>query len=111
MSGFGGMVTFIPDGGQDEANRIVAATRIFRLAESLGGVESLIEVPAMMTHLSVQGTELEVPADMIRLSVGLEHIDDLVEDLDRALGVAEDEPIDQHAARPPQEYGGLASGP
>ncbi len=86
MSGFGGMVTFIPDGGQDEANRIVAATRIFRLAESLGGVESLIEVPAMMTHLSVQGTELEVPADMIRLSVGLEHVDDLVEDLDQALG-------------------------
>jgi cystathionine gamma-synthase len=85
MSGFGGMITFIPDGGQDEANRIVAATRVFRLAESLGGVESLIEVPAAMTHLSVQGTELEVPPDMIRLSVGLEHIDDLIDDLDQAM--------------------------
>ena len=85
MTGFGGMVTFIPDGGQDEANRIVAATRVFRLAESLGGVESLIEVPAAMTHLSVQGTELEVPPDMIRLSVGLEHVDDLIEDLDQAM--------------------------
>ena len=85
MSGFGGMVTFIPDGGQDEANRIVAATRVFRLAESLGGVESLIEVPAAMTHLSVQGTELEVPPDMIRLSVGLEHVDDLIDDLDQAM--------------------------
>jgi cystathionine gamma-synthase len=85
MTGFGGMVTFIPEGGPDTANRIVGATRVFRLAESLGGVESLIEVPAAMTHLSVQGTELEVPADLIRLSVGLEHIDDLIEDLDRAL--------------------------
>ncbi len=65
---------------------MASSTRIFRLAESLGGVESLIEVPAVMTHLSVQGTSFEVPDDLVRLSVGLEHIDDLLEDLDQALG-------------------------
>lgn len=86
MDGFGGMVSFRPKGGRDAANTIVTRTRLFFLAESLGGVESLIEVPASMTHLSVDGTDLEVPDDLIRLSVGIEHIDDLLSDLDRALG-------------------------
>lgn len=88
MSGYGGMVSFRPAGGAATAGRIVTATKVFMLAESLGGVESLIEIPAAMTHLSVQGTPLEVPPDLIRLSVGIEHVDDLIEDLDRALGVA-----------------------
>jgi cystathionine gamma-synthase len=86
MSAFGGMVSFTPKGGVDAANNIVANTRLFFLAESLGGVESLIEVPASMTHLSVEGTDLEVPASLVRLSVGIEHVDDLISDLDRALG-------------------------
>jgi len=86
MSGFGGMVSFTPKGGVDAANSIVTRTRLFFLAESLGGVESLIEVPAAMTHLSVEGTDLEVPASLVRLSVGIEHVDDLISDLDRALG-------------------------
>jgi cystathionine beta-lyase/cystathionine gamma-synthase len=86
MLGFGGMLSFRPAGGIDAAKRIVESTRLFFLAESLGGVESLIELPAAMTHLSVEGTELEVPEDLIRLSVGIEHIDDLVTDLDQALG-------------------------
>jgi cystathionine beta-lyase/cystathionine gamma-synthase len=86
MTQFGGMVSFTPKGGVEAANSIVAKTRLFFLAESLGGVESLIEVPAAMTHLSVEGTELEVPASLVRLSVGIEHIDDLISDLDRALG-------------------------
>lgn len=86
MRGFGGMVSFRPAGGVAAANDIVTRTRLFFLAESLGGVESLIEIPATMTHLSVEGTDLEVPEDLIRLSVGIEHIDDLLTDLDRALG-------------------------
>ncbi len=86
MSGFGGMVSFTPKGGVEAATAVVTRTRLFFLAESLGGVESLIEVPAVMTHASVEGTELEVPASLIRLSVGIEHIDDLLSDLDRALG-------------------------
>ncbi len=85
MDGFGGMVSFRPVGGAAAAGRVASSTKIFFLAESLGGVESLIEVPAVMTHASVQGTALEVPDDLVRLSVGLEHIDDLLEDLDRAL--------------------------
>ena len=86
MAGFGGMVSFTPLGGLDAANELVSRTRLFFLAESLGGVESLVEVPAAMTHLSVEGTALEVPQDLIRLSVGIEHVDDLVSDLDQALG-------------------------
>jgi cystathionine gamma-synthase len=86
MSDFGGMVSWRPAGGIDAARHIVSSTQVFILAESLGGVESLIEVPAMMTHLSVAGTDLEVPPDLIRLSVGIEHADDLLADLDRALG-------------------------
>jgi cystathionine gamma-synthase len=86
MSGFGGMISFTPTGGLEAAGSIVGRTRLFFLAESLGGVESLIEVPAVMTHLSVEGTDLEVPEDLVRLSVGVEHVDDLLSDLDRALG-------------------------
>ena len=62
------------------------AAEVFILGESLGGVESLIEHPGRMTHSSVAGTELEVPDDLIRLSVGIETADDLIADLDRALG-------------------------
>ena len=86
MSRFGGMVSFRPSGGAEAATRVSVETELFFLAESLGGVESLIEVPAAMTHTSVAGTELEVPDDLVRLSVGIEHVDDLIEDLDRALG-------------------------
>lgn len=86
MWNYGGMVSFRPMGGVDAANRIASTTKVFTLAESLGAVESLIEVPSSMTHLSVQGTDLEVPADLVRLSVGLEHADDLLEDLEQALG-------------------------
>lgn len=86
MDAFGGMISFRPANGVEAAHRLVEATELFFLAESLGGVESLIEVPAAMTHLSVVGTPLEVPADLVRLSVGIEHVDDLIEDLDRALG-------------------------
>ncbi len=85
MKGFGGIVSFRPAGGVDAARRIVTATKLFFLAESLGGVESLIEVPAAMTHLSVSGTALEVPADLVRLSVGIEAVGDLISDLDQAL--------------------------
>jgi cystathionine gamma-synthase len=86
MSGFGGMVSFTPTLGVEAANAVVTRTRLFFLAESLGGVESLIEVPAVMTHASVVGTDLEVPPSLVRLSVGIEHVDDLLSDLDRALG-------------------------
>jgi cystathionine gamma-synthase len=85
MDGFGGMVSFRPGGGRDRALRVAAATRLFALAESLGGVESLIEHPGAMTHASVAGTDLEVPDDLIRLSVGIEAADDLVDDLGQAL--------------------------
>jgi cystathionine gamma-synthase len=79
--GFGGMVSF----RHPEAVRIAGATRIFALAESLGGVESLIEVPQAMTHQSVEGSAAAVPADLVRLSCGVEAPEDLVEDLRRAL--------------------------
>jgi cystathionine gamma-synthase len=88
MSGFGGMVSFRPSGGTGPARKLVAATRVFTLAESLGGVESLVELPGEMTHASVAGTDAAPPADLIRLSVGLEHPDDLVADLDAALDAA-----------------------
>ena len=67
--------------------RIAAATRLFSLAESLGGVESLIEVPQAMTHQSVEGSAAAVPADLVRLSCGVEAAEDLVGDLARAIGV------------------------
>ncbi len=85
MGGFGGMISFRTKAGPDVAEKVVAKTELFFLAESLGGVESLVEVPALMTHMSVVGTELEVPADLVRLSVGIEHVDDLIADLDQAL--------------------------
>jgi cystathionine gamma-synthase len=86
MRGFGGMVSFQVDGGEDAAVALVDRTEIFTLAESLGGVESLIEHPGRMTHASAAGSPLEVPGDLIRLSVGLEHSHDLVADLQQALG-------------------------
>jgi cystathionine gamma-synthase len=79
--GFGGMVSF----RHPEAVRLAAATRVFTLAESLGGVESLIEVPQAMTHQSVEGSAAAVPSDLVRLSCGVEAAEDLVEDLRRAL--------------------------
>jgi cystathionine gamma-synthase len=82
--GFGGMVSF----RHPAANRIAAATRVFSLAESLGGVESLIEVPQAMTHQSVEDSAAAVPADLVRLSCGVEAADDLVEDLRAALAQA-----------------------
>jgi cystathionine gamma-synthase len=86
MRGFGGMVSFRARAGAGAAVEICGRTRLFTLGESLGGVESLIELPARMTHASVAGSELEVPADLVRLSVGIESVDDLIEDLDTALG-------------------------
>jgi cystathionine gamma-synthase len=80
--GFGGMVSF----RHPEATRIAAATRIFTLAESLGGVESLIEVPQAMTHQSVEDSSAAVPADLVRLSCGVEAAEDLCEDLRQAIG-------------------------
>jgi cystathionine gamma-synthase len=80
--GFGGMVSF----RHPEAARIAAATEVFALAESLGGVESLIEVPQAMTHQSVEDSAAAVPADLVRLSCGVEAAEDLVEDLRRAIG-------------------------
>jgi cystathionine gamma-synthase len=85
MDGFGGMVSF-EVGSAEEARAVVERTRLFFLAESLGGVESLIELPGPMTHASVAGSPLEVPDTLIRLSVGIEHPDDLIDDLAHALG-------------------------
>jgi len=85
MRDFGGMVSFVVVGGEVAARKVVTGTRIFALAESLGGVESLIEHPASMTHASVAGSELAVDPGLIRLSVGIEHAEDLIADLDRAL--------------------------
>jgi cystathionine beta-lyase/cystathionine gamma-synthase len=82
---FGGMISFVVKGGLEPARRVAAATRIFLLAESLGGVESLIEHPGVMTHASVAGSPLEIDPGLIRLSVGIEHIDDLLADLEQAL--------------------------
>jgi cystathionine beta-lyase/cystathionine gamma-synthase len=86
-NGFGGMLAFtLSDAAM--AREVARRTRLFILAESLGGVESLIEVPAAMTHASVTGSPLEVPQELVRLSVGIEHIDDLLADLDQALAAA-----------------------
>ncbi len=82
---YGGMVSFTLRGGEAAARRVAAATRLFTLAESLGAVESLIEHPGAMTHASAAGSPLEVPDDLIRLSVGIEHSADLVADLAQAL--------------------------
>jgi cystathionine gamma-synthase len=85
MRAFGGMVSFRLQAGEQAAVRTCGRTRVFTLAESLGGVESLIEHPARMTHASVTGSALEVPGDLIRLSVGIEDCDDLIHDLRQAL--------------------------
>ncbi len=85
MRDFGGMVSFRLAGGRDAALRVAAGTEVFTLAESLGAVESLIEHPGVMTHASAAGSPLEVPDDLVRLSVGIETPDDLVDDLRRAL--------------------------
>jgi cystathionine gamma-synthase len=85
MRAFGGMVSCTLRGGEEAALRVCERTRIFILGESLGGVESLIEHPARMTHTSVTGSALEVPANLVRLSVGIESVDDLLADLSAAL--------------------------
>ncbi len=86
MRGFGGMVSFRMRGGLDAALAVCERTELFTLAESLGGVESLIEHPGRMTHASAAGSALEVPDDLVRLSIGIETVDDLLADLSRALG-------------------------
>ena len=88
MRDFGGMVSFRLAGGEAAALAVCKATRVFTLGESLGGVESLIEHPGRMTHASVAGSQLEVPDDLVRLSVGIESIEDLLADLEQALTVS-----------------------
>jgi cystathionine gamma-synthase len=85
MSGFGGMISVALSGGAAAARSFVESTRVFQLAESLGGVESLIGYPSEMTHASVRGTELEVPDNIVRLSVGIEDVADLLADVEQAL--------------------------
>lgn len=86
MSRFGGMLSVALAGGADAARRFAESTHVFQLAESLGGVESLIGYPSEMTHASVRGTALAVPENVVRLSVGIEDVDDLLADLTQALG-------------------------
>jgi cystathionine gamma-synthase len=86
MRRFGGMISFRAAGGAEQAVQICNRAKLFVLAESLGGVESLIEHPGRMTHASAAGSALEVPADLVRLSVGIETADDLLADLEQALG-------------------------
>lgn len=85
MSGFGGMLSFGLAAGAGTARAFVESTSLFQLAESLGGVESLIGYPPDMTHASVRGTELAVPENIVRLSVGIEDVSDLIADLEQAL--------------------------
>lgn len=85
MKAYGGMVSFRLAGGEAKALEVCRRTEVFTLGESLGGVESLIEHPGRMTHASVAGSQLEVPADLVRLSVGIESAEDLLADLERAL--------------------------
>ena len=85
MKRYGGIVSFRLHAGEQKALDTCARAKVFTLGESLGGVESLIEHPGRMTHASVAGTDLEVPADLIRLSVGIETVEDLIADLDQAL--------------------------
>ncbi|MFH8988859.1 cystathionine gamma-synthase [Streptomyces sp. NPDC017940] len=86
MKAFGGMVSFRVEGGEEAAVEVCNRAQLFTLGESLGGVESLIEHPGRMTHASTAGSALEVPADLVRLSVGIESADDLLADLRQALG-------------------------
>jgi cystathionine beta-lyase/cystathionine gamma-synthase len=85
MKAPGGMISFELRRSPESARKMVESTQLFTLAESLGGVESLIELPAAMTHLSTQGSPLEVPEGLIRLSAGIEHVEDLIQDLDQAI--------------------------
>jgi cystathionine gamma-synthase len=85
MRGFGGMVSVEVAGGAAAAASFVEKTKVFTLAESLGGVESLIELPARMTHMSTSGSLLEIPENFVRISVGIEDVDDLLDDLRQAL--------------------------
>ncbi len=84
MRNGGGMISFVMKGGRDAAVKVAEGTKIFTLAESLGGVESLIEVPAAMTHLSTANSQIAVEPGLVRLSVGVEHVDDLLADLQQA---------------------------
>lgn len=86
MKSFGGMISFQVVGGEEAAVEVCNRAKLFTLGESLGGVESLIEHPGRMTHASVAGSALEVPGDLVRLSVGIEAADDLIADLVQALG-------------------------
>ncbi len=88
MRNGGGMLSFEVKGGGAAARAVAEATQIFALGESLGGVESLIEIPAAMTHMSTVGSALEVSPSLVRLSVGIEHVDDLIADLEQALAIA-----------------------
>jgi cystathionine gamma-lyase len=88
MRNGGGMVSFIARGGADAARKIVESTRLFTLAESLGGVESLVEIPLAMTHASTASSPLAVDPGLVRLSVGIEHVDDLIADLAQAFEIA-----------------------
>jgi cystathionine gamma-synthase len=85
MDDFGGMISFELEGSEKDALELVRATEIWRLAESLGGVESLIEHPGVMTHASLAESPFAVPPNLVRLSVGIESVDDLVADLEQAL--------------------------
>jgi cystathionine beta-lyase len=87
MDAYGGMVTTVIDGGLERSRRFLERCRLFTLAESLGGVESLIEHPALMTHASIpanQRAAIGIEDGLVRLSVGIEHVDDLIADLDNA---------------------------
>jgi cystathionine gamma-lyase len=89
MDGFSGMVSFEVKGGLAEARRVLSRLRIFKIAESLGGVESLVELPAIMTHASIPKEERRkagLDDGLVRLSVGIEDVEDLIGDLQRALG-------------------------
>jgi cystathionine beta-lyase/cystathionine gamma-synthase len=88
MDDFGGMVSFEVAGSEDDARRVVEATRLFTLGESLGGVESLVELPGPMTHATLAGSSFEIPGNLVRLSVGIEDAADLIADLEHALAVA-----------------------
>jgi cystathionine gamma-lyase len=88
MNGFGGMVTLVVKGGLDDARRLLERCRVFVCAESLGGVESLAEHPAIMTHASLPAeirASLGISDSLVRLSVGVEDVEDLIADLDQAL--------------------------
>ncbi len=87
MRGFSGMVTFEIKGGHEAARKFIQALRLFTSAVSLGGVESLVEIPHDMTHQAMQGTAMAISPATIRLSIGLEHADDLVADLEQALAI------------------------